>query len=68
VTSPHTRSRSLTDPSVAITPPPSAPDGFASVQAAGTSDLLPSGSTSSNSTTPCRLIPPNTCNNLSCNG
>jgi hypothetical protein len=44
------------------------PDGFASVQAAGTSDLLPSGSTSSNSTAPCRRIPPNTGNDLPCSG
>jgi hypothetical protein len=58
VTSSHTCNRSFNDPSVATTRSPSGPDGFASVQAAGTSDLLPSGSTSSNSTTPCRLIPP----------
>ena len=68
VTSSHTCSRSVSDPSVATTPSPTAPDGSASVQAAGISDLLPSGSTSSNSTAPCRRIPPNTGNDLPCSG
>ena len=68
VTSSHTCSRSVSDPSVATTPSPTAPDGSASVQAAGISDLLPSGSTSNNSTAPCRRIPPNTGNDWPCNG
>ena len=35
---------------------------------AGTSDLLPSGSSSSNSIAPCRRIPPNTRSDRPCNG
>jgi hypothetical protein len=39
-----------------------------SVHDAGISDLLPSGSSSSNSIAPCRRIPPNTRSDRPCNG
>ena len=39
-----------------------------SVHDAGTNDLLPSGSSSSNSIAPCRRIPPNTRSDVPCNG
>jgi len=39
-----------------------------SVHHAGTNDLLPSGSSSSNSIAPCRRIPPNTRSDVPCNG
>ena len=44
------------------------PDRSASVHAAGTSDLLPSGNTSSNSTAPCLRMPPSTCSDWPSNG
>ena len=67
-TSLHALSRSVSDPSVATPTTSSAPGCAASVQSARISDLLPSGSTSSNSGSPCRRIPPNTGNDLPCNG
>ena len=51
----HAASRSPSRPSVAVASPPAAPcPSPRSVHAAGISDLLPSGSTSSSSSRPCR--------------
>src|SRR4029450_5629218 len=54
-------------PTVAAVPP-STQDRSASVHAAETSDLLPSGNTSSNSRTPCLRMPPSTCSDWPSNG
>jgi hypothetical protein len=64
----QTRSRSASDPSVVTRPASSSMGGCAFVHAAGTNDVLPPGSSNTNSIAPCRRIPPNTRNDRPCSG